>query len=109
MGVIEFLRVPSSTRTVSNVWINDDIRPLPPQRRLWTRWAYISFWAINQICLSNWQQGAALVSAGLAVWQAVIAIIVGKIIIACVAIANGYIGAEWHIGMAYIRALRNHN
>ena len=102
-SIIEYLRVPSSSRTVSSVWINDDIRPLPPHRRTWTRWAYISFWAINQICLSNWQQGAALVSAGLAVWQAVIAIIVGKVIIAAVAVANGYVGAEWHIGMSTVR------
>ena len=39
-------------------------------------------------------------SAGLSVWQAVIGIIVGKIIIAAVAVANGYVGAEWHIGNA---------
>lgn len=92
--IFEYLRVPSDERTVVSVWINDDIRPLPPRRRTWTRWAYISFWAINQVCLSNWQQGAALVAAGLAVWQAVIAIVVGKIIIAAVAIANGYVGVS---------------
>jgi cytosine/uracil/thiamine/allantoin permease len=60
----------------------------------WTRWAYISFWAINQICISNWQQSAALVAAGLSVWQAVIATIIGKLIIAAVAIANGYVGVR---------------
>lgn len=102
-AIIDFLRVPSSARTVSSVWINDDIRPLPPWRRTWTRWAYISFWAINQICISNWQQGAALIGAGLSVWQAVIGIIVGKLIIAAVAIANGYVGAEWHIGTLAIQ------
>jgi len=96
--IFETLRVPSSSRTVSSVWVNDDIRPLPPHRRTWTRWAYISFWAINQICLSNWQIGGSLVSAGLSVWQSVVAVIVGKIIIAAVAVANGYVGAEWHIG-----------
>lgn len=60
--------------------------------------AYISFLAINQICLSNWQLGASLVAVGLSVWQAMIAIIIGKIITAQVAVFNGYIGAEWHIG-----------
>ncbi|KAK3071663.1 hypothetical protein LTR53_008236 [Teratosphaeriaceae sp. CCFEE 6253] len=96
----DWLKVPSSHQTVSNVWINDDIRPLPPHRRTWTRWAYISFWAINQICLSNWQIGASLVAAGLSVWQSVIAIVLGKLIISAVAIANGYVGAEYHIGFA---------
>jgi NCS1 family nucleobase:cation symporter-1 len=49
----------------------------------------VSFWAINQIALSNFQVGASLVAAGLAVWQAVIAVLVGKIIIAAIAVANG--------------------
>lgn len=100
-SILSFLRVPSSDRTVSNIWINDDIRPLPPHRRTWGRWSYISFWAINQICLSNWQLGGSLVSAGLSVWQSVVAIIIGKFIIAAVAVLNGYPGAEWHIGYAW--------
>ncbi|KIW71751.1 hypothetical protein PV04_03885 [Phialophora macrospora] len=82
----------------SSIWINDDIRPLPPSRRLWDTWAYISFWAINQIALSNWQLGAALIAVGLSVWQTMIAVIIGKIIIAGVAICNGMVGATWHIG-----------
>lgn len=48
--------------------------------------------------VSNWQIGAALVAAGLSVWQAIISIIIGKCIVSAVAIANGYVGAEWHIG-----------
>ncbi|KAH0175230.1 NCS1 nucleoside transporter family, partial [Aureobasidium melanogenum] len=96
------LKVPEHEDHISNVWINDDIRPLPPHRRTWTRWAFISFWAINQIALSNWQLGGSLVSTGISVWQAIIAIIVGKIIIAMVAIANGYVGATWHIGFCVV-------
>lgn len=99
---LDFIRIPSSDRSVVSIWINEDIRPLPPSRRTWTRWAYISFWAINQMTLSNFQLGASLVSAGLAVWQAVIAIILGKIIIAAVAVSNGYVGAEWHIGFPVV-------
>lgn len=82
----------------SSVWINDDIRPLPPSRRLWNTWAYISFWAINQIALSNWQLGASLVAVGLSVWQTMIATIIGKVLIAMVAVCNGTVGAKWHIG-----------
>ncbi|EXJ88396.1 hypothetical protein A1O1_05326 [Capronia coronata CBS 617.96] len=88
------LRLPGET----SIWINDDIRPMPPSRRLWDMWAYISFWAINQIALSNWQIGASLIAVGLSVWQTMIAVIIGKIIISAVAICNGAIGARWHIG-----------
>lgn len=35
-------------------------------------------------------------------WQAVIATIIGKVIIALVAIFNGHVGAKWHIGFPVI-------
>lgn len=60
--------------------------------------AFISFWAINQIALSNWQLGSSLVAVGLSVWQTMIAVILGKLIVAAVALCNGAIGAKWHIG-----------
>lgn len=41
-------------------------------------------------------------AAGLSVWQAMISIILGKCIIAAVAIFNGYVGAEWHIGFPVV-------
>ncbi|RKU47066.1 hypothetical protein DL546_009025 [Coniochaeta pulveracea] len=91
-------RLPSNEQSVSNIWINDDIRPLPPSRRTWTKWTFTSFWTTNQLAISNWQTGAALVAAGLSIWQAMISIILGKCIVAGVAIVNGYVGAEWHIG-----------
>ncbi|KAK8067308.1 hypothetical protein PG997_014055 [Apiospora hydei] len=101
-SLTESLRVPSQSRAVSNVWINDDIRPLPPHRRTWTRWAYVSFWAINQIAISNWQLGASLVALGLSVWQAVVALVLGKLGTAAVAVLNGYVGAEWHVGFPVV-------
>jgi len=105
MGVLEVLRIPNSDRALS-VWINDDIRPLPPHRRTWTKVAYVSFWAINQICLTNWQVGSSLIAVGLSVWQAILAVIIGKVIIALVAVGNGYVGAEWHVGFpVYNRGL----
>jgi NCS1 family nucleobase:cation symporter-1 len=36
------------------------------------------------------------------VWQAVVATIIGKVIIALVAIFNGHVGAKWHIGFPVI-------
>lgn len=52
--------------------------------------------------MSNWQLGASLVAAGLSVWQAIIATIIGKVIISLVAIFNGYVGAQWHIGFPVV-------
>lgn len=96
--IVEAVTLSSQTSERTSVWINDDIRPLPPSRRTWDTWAFISFWAINQIALSNWQLGSSLVAVGLSIWQTMIAVIIGKAIIAMVAVCNGAVGAEWHIG-----------
>lgn len=47
------LRLPSSDVAEANVWINDDIRPMPPSRRRWTMWTFMSFWLTNQVA-SKW-------------------------------------------------------
>lgn len=48
-SLLDRIRLPSSDRSVANVWINDDIRPLPPARRTWNTMTFISFWLTNQI------------------------------------------------------------
>ncbi|CZT44695.1 related to uracil permease [Rhynchosporium secalis] len=95
---VEFVTLSTNSGDEVSVWINDDIRPLPPHRRTWNTMAFISFWAINQIALGNWQLGSSLVAVGLSVWQTMIAVILGKFIVAAVALCNGAIGAKWHIG-----------
>ena len=96
--ITEYLQVPTAGDNERSVWINDDIRPLPPWRRTWTGLAFFSFQAINQVCISNWQVGSSLVAIGLSVWQTMIAVIIAKIIIAVVCVFNGFVGSEWHIG-----------
>ena len=89
---------PGSPGSVVNAWTNDDIRPLPPSRRQWTSWTFFGWWAVWMMALANFQIGSSMVATGLSVWQAMIAVILGRIIIAAMAVLNGYPGAEWHIG-----------
>lgn len=50
--------------------------------------------------------GSSLVAQGLSVWQVMLAVVIGRLIIASVAIAIGFIGADWHVGWpVYSRAL----
>ncbi|RKK94995.1 hypothetical protein BFJ68_g14979 [Fusarium oxysporum] len=101
-AILTWMRLPSADRAVSNAWINDDIRPLEPERRTWNTMTFISFWLVNQVAISNWQLGASLVATGLSVWQVIVATLIGKVIISLVAIFNGYTGAEWHIGFPVV-------
>ena len=97
-SIVNTLQVHAEGSNTLEVGINDDIRPLPPARRTWGQLAFFSFQAINQVCISNWQVGSSLIAVGLSVWQTMIAVIFGKVIIATVAVLNGYVGAQWHIG-----------
>ncbi|KAL2104909.1 hypothetical protein VUR80DRAFT_9361 [Thermomyces stellatus] len=97
-AALDFITVPTTGENSLSAWINDDIRPLPYSRRTWSTWVFISFWAINQIAISNWQLGSSLVSSGLSVWQTIVSVVIGKIIISAVAVANGWVGGTYHIG-----------
>lgn len=48
--------------------------------------------------LSNFQIGSSMVAVGMSVWQTMVAVVLGRIVIAAMAVLNGYVGAEWHIG-----------
>ncbi|KAE8416765.1 permease for cytosine/purines, uracil, thiamine, allantoin-domain-containing protein [Aspergillus pseudocaelatus] len=102
----EAVKLSSHGQTAVSVWINDDIRPLPPSRRTWTTMTFIGWWSVWQLSLTNWQLGGSLVASSLSVWQTMVAVILGRTIAAIVAVLIGYIGAEWHIGFpVYSRAI----
>lgn len=119
MGLVQRLRLSASDTPNSSAWINDDIKPLPVSRRTWGVWTFVSFWAINNLVILNFTVGSTLVGYGLSVWQAMVAVVVrfaiefilphrnshsqaGKAIVVFIAIFNGWVGAEWHIGFPVI-------
>ncbi|OOO09506.1 permease for cytosine/purines uracil thiamine allantoin [Aspergillus oryzae] len=102
----EAVKLSPHGQTALSVWINDDIRPLPPSRRTWSTMTFIGWWSVWQLSLTNWQLGGSLVASSLSVWQTMVAVVLGRTIAAIVAILIGYIGAEWHIGFpVYSRAI----
>ena len=98
--VDQAIALSSADAAKTNRWLNDDIRPLPPNRRTWDTLSYVNFWALNNITIYSLTSGSALIALGLSVWQAMIAIVVARFIISAVAVGNGWVGAEWHIGFA---------
>ncbi|KAI0699509.1 NCS1 nucleoside transporter family [Cerioporus squamosus] len=82
----------------ANAWINRDIVPLPPSRRTWGAWSYVGFWLLIGFNISGWTAASSLLGLGLNVWQAMISVIIGQLIVGCAVVANGFVGAEWHVG-----------
>ncbi|CAG8978768.1 hypothetical protein HYALB_00012500 [Hymenoscyphus albidus] len=82
----------------SNIWYNPDIAPLPPKRRPWSHIDYFGFTAVSCLCITAWTASAALLSLGLTVGMTMGVGLVSKVFIALLAIGNGWLGAEWHVG-----------
>ncbi|OSD00410.1 NCS1 nucleoside transporter family [Trametes coccinea BRFM310] len=82
----------------ATAWINRDIVPLPPSRRTWGAWSFVGYWLLTGFNISGWSTASSLLGIGLNVWQAMISVIIGQLIVACAVVANGFVGAEWHVG-----------
>ncbi|KAF2106347.1 NCS1 nucleoside transporter [Lophiotrema nucula] len=99
MRLLQALALPANEggRSESG-WSNGDLRPLPPHRRTWGTWVFVSWWSVFMFSLTNWQIGASLIALGLSVWQSMVLIVASRVLHAGLAVANGMPGGEWHIG-----------
>ncbi|KAJ9317377.1 hypothetical protein DTO271D3_2198 [Paecilomyces variotii] len=82
----------------TNHLINPDIVPMPPSRRTWGYIAFLGFWGITNLTAVSWTTGSSLLSTGLSVWETMVVLVIGQGLVTCLALANGWTGAEWHIG-----------
>lgn len=78
--------------------INDDLKPVPPQLRTWSAFNYVSFWVADGFNLSSMMIASTSVSAGLAWWQAWLAVWIGYGLVAFFIAAQGRTAAVHHIG-----------
>ncbi|RPD56817.1 NCS1 nucleoside transporter family [Lentinus tigrinus ALCF2SS1-7] len=82
----------------TSAWINHDIVPLPPSRRTWGSWSFVGFWLLIGFNISGWTTASSLLGLGLNVWQAMVSVIIGQLMVGVAVVANGFVGAEWHVG-----------
>ncbi|KAI0463634.1 hypothetical protein LJB42_002638 [Komagataella kurtzmanii] len=78
--------------------LNRDIIPLPPNRRTWTDWDFVGFWAVINLSVFTWQTCSSLLSLGLSVWESMVIVIISKALIFAVALSHGWGGGVWHVG-----------
>ncbi|CED85462.1 Uridine permease/thiamine transporter/allantoin transport [Phaffia rhodozyma] len=81
-------------------YINEDIKPLPPSRRTWTKTTFFWFWLATTINVSDLAGSSTLLSLGLNVWQSILATVIADLIITAALVANGMQGGTWHIPFA---------
>ncbi|KAL1891417.1 hypothetical protein Sste5346_007680 [Sporothrix stenoceras] len=83
---------------------NEDTKPLPPSRRTYGPWSFVILWVITgSFNIGGWTTGSSLIAYGLNVWQCMITVIVGNLIVGAMCVLSGAPGAKWHIGFPMIQ------
>ncbi|KAJ4382672.1 hypothetical protein N0V86_001894 [Didymella sp. IMI 355093] len=79
-------------------WSNRDLIPLPPERRTWGWFNFFGFWAIASLNIANWQTPSTYLTLGLSVPQAMLVIVVSRLLVVLFSVLIAWIGLKWHIG-----------
>ncbi|XPS93568.1 hypothetical protein M3J09_002913 [Ascochyta lentis] len=92
------LKGDESRHEQTDAWSNRDLIPLPPERRTWGWFNFFGFWAIASLNVANWQTPSTYLTLGLSVPQAMLVVVVSRLLIVLFAILIAWIGLKWHIG-----------
>jgi hypothetical protein len=55
----------ASTFAESSSWSNKDMDPVPPHKRTWTMFNYVTFWISCAVSVTTWQLGSSMLAVGL--------------------------------------------
>ncbi|KAJ9194755.1 hypothetical protein DTO164E3_7176 [Paecilomyces variotii] len=82
--------------------INEDLKPVEPERRQWSAWNYVGFWIADSFNINTWMISSSMIVGGLSWWQSWICVWVGYFIAACFICLTGRIGATYHISFPVV-------
>src|SRR3954468_16404456 len=76
---------------------NDDLAPVPVEKRNWTTYNYAALWISMAHCIPTYMMASRLISAGMNWWQALITILLGNIIVLGPILLNSHPGTKYGI------------
>ena len=77
--------------------INDDLAPVPVEKRTWGTWNYAALWISMSLCIPTYMLASSLIQGGMNWWQAILTIFLGNAIVLVPMILNGHAGAKYGI------------
>ncbi|HEX7845584.1 MAG TPA: NCS1 family nucleobase:cation symporter-1 [Chitinophagaceae bacterium] len=83
--------------TTDSSLINDDLAPIPPEKRKWGTWNYAALWISMSLCIPTYMLASSLIGGGMNWWQAILTIFLGNSIVLIPMILNGHAGAKYGI------------
>lgn len=76
---------------------NEDLAPVPPEKRTWGTWNYAALWISMSLCIPTYMLASSLIGGGMNWWQAILTIFLGNTIVLIPMILNGHAGAKYGI------------
>ncbi|OCF32327.1 uridine permease [Kwoniella heveanensis CBS 569] len=77
---------------------NDDLLPVPAERRTWNHWTFTIFWFSAVGTVANWLGGGTFLTYGLSVWDGLLCNFFGYLLISLFMVVNGRAGSVYHVG-----------
>ena len=76
---------------------NEDLAPVPIERRNWTTYNYAALWISMAHCIPTYMMASGLISAGMNWWQALLTILLGNLIVLAPILLNSHPGTKYGI------------
>ncbi len=76
---------------------NEDLAPVPAERRTWGIYNYASLWVAMSVCIPTYMLASGLIAGGMSWKQAIGTILLGNVIVLIPMILNAHAGAKYGI------------
>src|SRR5690349_15482857 len=84
---------------------NEDLAPIPIEKRTWTTYNYASLWVAMSVCIPTYMLASGLIAGGMSWKQAIGTILLGNLIVLIPMILNAHAGTKYGIPFpVYVRA-----
>src|SRR3954468_2897420 len=87
---------PAIDKTESTLY-NEDLAPVPLERRTWGLYNYASLWVAMSVCIPTYMLASGLIAGGMNWWQAVGTILLGNLIVTVPMVLNAHAGTKYGI------------
>jgi len=87
----------SSSSPADHRLSNDELAPVPLERRTWTTWNIAALWVGMSVCIPTYMLASSLISGGMNWWQAVLTVFLGNLIVLIPMVLNAHAGTKYGI------------
>ena len=82
---------------MDNNLYNEDLAPIPQNKRTWGTWNYAALWISMSLCIPTYMLASGMIKEGLNWWQAIVVFLLGNSIVLIPMLLNGHAGAKYGI------------